>query len=185
MDTDIKRAVLAAFDNDGQANGREPKKDSGRTESVRTGSQAVAAVDESAEGTRRPSTKKELAEAARRHVELGGSRPGASSSGKTSGGGTGGAQAPGSWGGGFQLFLSVAMVLLLLVMTYEIFALRQEVAGLSHNVRNGIKDVRNYARLKVATYAVPGKPPQQVLTVVEIKDGVPKLVATEVRPLDE
>jgi len=189
MDKDLKKAVLAAFDAD------EPP-----TVSVPApvpAEKSLADQDKGGDrdGKRSPSTKKELAAAARR--SSGGTSRRQSASGTTkaaaavtaepasgSRGRETASSARGSRGNGALWLLNAVTLALLLVVLVQAYRLQTTVNRLSRDMANGMKDIRNYSRVHITTYAEAGKPPQQVTAVIEIKDGLPKIVATETQPLD-
>ena len=195
MDKDLKKAVLAAFDEDGSPTVPVP--------APTPMEKPLADQGKGVEGEdkRSPTTKRELAAAARRSSEGTGRRPGGSGGTKAAAAAAAAAATAGSTsasrgrekaaavarprGNGALWFLNALTLVLLLVVLAQAYRLQKAVDRLSRDVAYSMKDIRNYSRLHVTTYAEPGKPPQQVTTVVEIKDGVPKVVATEICPLKQ
>ncbi|MBN2448911.1 MAG: hypothetical protein JXR77_00895 [Lentisphaeria bacterium] len=84
--------------------------------------------------------------------------------------------------------LSVGILLVTLILMLQVLSLGRAVKAQERQIKalaGALVDIRNYARLHVTTYAETGKRPQQVVSVVEITDGKPKIVMSTIRPLEE
>jgi|GEM_PF-2633786 len=84
-----------------------------------------------------------------------------------------------------SLVLTALLAVLVVALLVQVSGIRRDQKRLGERMDEQFTDVRNYSRIQFSTYAEQGKRPQQVVAVIEVKDGKPKIVNMVIRPLEE